>query len=62
MRKAQAAAKKLISSHGTLTAAARASGIDAGYLCRIAQGKHPQPGDETLRKLGIRRRVIYTEM
>lgn len=47
----------LTKQHGGLRAAARAIGLSAPYLVRLREGKHPQPSDATLRKLGMVRTV-----
>lgn len=49
----------LETQHGGLRAAARATGIDAGYLKRLRDGEKTNPSGETLRKLGLRKEVIY---
>lgn len=45
--------------YGGLRAAAVALDIDAGFLCRMKSGKKFNPSNETLRKLGLRRKVTY---
>ena len=45
--------------HGSLRAAARASGVDVGYLRRLWIGEKSNPSDETLEKIGLQKRVIY---
>lgn len=49
---------ELAKSHGSLRAAARVLGVDAGYLCRLRDGKKLKPSDRLLRKLKLRR-VVY---
>lgn len=44
---------------GGVRAAAKALGIDFGYLSRLANGTKTNPSDEVLRKLGLRRVVTY---
>ena len=45
--------------HGGLRAAARAIGIDAGYLKRLRDGEKTNPSDATLAKLGLKKEVTY---
>ncbi len=45
--------------HGGLRAAAKKIGIDAGYLKRLRDEEKTNPSNETLRKLGLRKEVIY---
>lgn len=45
--------------HGGLRAAARAVGIDAGYLMRLRDGEKTHPSNTTLEKLGLRKEVTY---
>lgn len=58
----QTAVEALIRKHDGLRAAARAIGIDAGYLSRLRTGKRTDPSDEQLFKLGLERRVIYRKI
>lgn len=51
--------RMLETQHGGLRAAARATGIDAGYLKRLRDGEKTNPSAATLAKLGLRREVIY---
>lgn len=50
---------KLAKKHGSLRAAARAAGLDAGYLSRLRSGDKEQPSDRTLEALGLERVVSY---
>jgi hypothetical protein len=50
---------RLIVKHGGLRAAARASGLDAGYLSRLQSGSKEHPSERTLRALGIESRISY---
>lgn len=50
---------ELIAKHGGLRAAARATGIDVGYLWRIRVGEKRNPQEKTLKKLGLERSVLY---
>lgn len=47
--------EELIKAHAGVRAAADAVDINASYLLRIRDGKHPQVTDKTLKKLGLRR-------
>ena len=51
--------KSLETLHGGLRSAARATGIDVGYLKRLRDGDKTNPSDETLDKLGLKKEVIY---
>jgi len=50
---------ELIKQHGSLRAAARVLGVDAGYLSRLASGEKVDPGILLLRRMGLRRIVTY---
>ena len=50
---------ELILQHGSLRAAARVIGIDAGYLSRLASGEKVRPGKEFLRRMSLRAVTIY---
>lgn len=54
-------AGNLICKHGSVRAAARVLQIDAGYLCRLANGKARNPSDKVCKKLGLRKFVSYEE-
>ena len=54
MSEIQKAAARLIKRHGGIRPAARASGIDPGYLYRLRHGQKTCPGPETLAALGLR--------
>jgi hypothetical protein len=58
----RSAAARLIKKHNGVRAAARATGLDAGYLVRLRDGLKINPGDDVLEKLGINRRVTYTRL
>ena len=58
----QKAAKAAIKKHGGLRKAARVMGISPAYLCRLQNGERTNGSPETLAKLGIRRRVIYSQV
>ena len=44
--------------HGSLRAAARALGVDAGYLFRLKSGKKSNPSEALLTKLHLKRVTI----
>lgn len=50
---------QLVHKHGTLRGAARATGVDVGYLSRLRKGSKAQPSDEVLERLGLQRVVSY---
>ena len=62
MTRIQRAVAALIKEHHGLRAAARATGIDPGYLCRLKQGRHENPGKEVMDLLGLERRVSYRQV
>lgn len=49
----------LIAQHGSLRAAARVIQIDPGYLSRLASGEKRDPGERTLRRMGLRKVTTY---
>lgn len=61
MNRLRARIQELARQHGSLRAAARALGIDAGYLSRLQDGSKLEPSDAVLRKLGLKRVVLYIE-
>jgi hypothetical protein len=50
---------ELIEKHGGLRIAARAIGINYTYLSRLGKGQKTEPTDTVLKKLGLKRAVIY---
>lgn len=50
---------ELVTEHGGLRAAARATQIDPAFLSRLRRGKKLNPSDATLEKLGLIRGVVY---
>lgn len=50
---------QLVQQHGSLRAVARVTEIDAGYLSRLRSGDKMNPEKDKLRRLGLRRVVIY---
>lgn len=59
MNKLRARIQELAKQHGSLRAAARALEIDPGYLSRLQDGLKLEPSDAVLRKLGLKRIVLY---
>lgn len=53
------AVAKVVKQHGGIRATERATGIDKGFLSRMANGKRTAPSDETLMKLGLRPVALY---
>lgn len=50
---------ELAAKHGSLRAASRVLGVDAGYLSRLHSGQKTNPDKAVLRKLGLREVVTY---
>lgn len=50
---------ELEQQHGGIRAAAKAIGIDPGYLSRLKDGYKTNPSDEVLSLLGLERSVLY---
>lgn len=50
---------ELIERHGGLRVAARAIGINYAYLSRLGKGEKTEPTTAVLKKLGLKRSVIY---
>jgi hypothetical protein len=50
---------ELVRQHGSLRAAARAVEIDSGYLARLRAGEKRNPSAPMLRRLGLRKVVVY---
>ena len=57
MRRIEDAEKK----HGSLRAAARAMGIDPGYMFRLKNAEKMNPSDEVLDALGLERVTYYRQ-
>ena len=53
---------ELAARYQGLRAAARAIDVDAAYLHRLKGGSKTKPSDEILRKLGLRKAVVYTRI
>jgi hypothetical protein len=51
-----------IKQHGGTRAAARVLQVSAAYLSRLHRGSKDWPDDKLLRKLGVRRSVIYWKL
>ena len=45
--------------HGSLRAAARVLQIDPAYLLRLRDGEKTNPSATTLRKLGLKKGIVY---
>lgn len=58
----QDAAREAIQKHGGVRPAARALQLTAAYLSRISRGAKVWPNDKLLKKLGVRRSVIYWKL
>lgn len=50
---------ELIAQHGTLRATARVLMTDCGYLHRLRNGEKTEPGDDLLRRMGLREVTTY---
>lgn len=53
--------QELAKKHGSLRAAARALEIDHAYLSRLQDGLKLEPSDAVLRKLRLKRVVLYID-
>ena len=53
---------ELAEQHGSLRAAARAIGLDPGYLCRLGSGEKARPSKPILRKMGLRAVLTYERL
>lgn len=53
---------QLVDKHGSLRAAAKVTGVNPQYLCRLKNGEKLNPSDDTLRRLGLKRHVYYTRI
>jgi transcriptional regulator with XRE-family HTH domain len=51
--------QELVKLHGSLRAVARKTGVDVAYLKRLRDGEKQNPSDDTLKKLGIEKRILY---
>lgn len=49
----------LVEKHGSLRAAARVIGVNYAYLSRLRNSQKTDPSDAVLRKIGLRRIVVY---
>lgn len=52
----QRTVKTLIDLHGSVRKAGKAVGIEYTYLHKLLSGKAPEPKDDKLAKLGLRKR------
>jgi hypothetical protein len=50
---------QLVAQHGSLRAVARVTEIDYSYLSRIGTGEKSNPSDFVLRRLGLRKSIVY---
>lgn len=50
---------ELAEQHGSLRAAARVLEVDAGYLSRLRSGEKDDPSAALLRKMSLRRTIVY---
>jgi hypothetical protein len=50
---------ELVAQHGSLRALARVLECSPAYICRLRTGVTKNPGPAVLRKLGLRRVVMY---
>lgn len=57
----QAHIERLIEATGGVRRAAKAFGVDPGYLCRLRDGTRANPSPDMLRKLGLTMEVKYHE-
>jgi hypothetical protein len=57
MDKVKQQIERLVKQHGTLSAAAKAVGLQVSYMCLLRKGKRVCK-DAALRKLGLERRII----
>jgi transcriptional regulator with XRE-family HTH domain len=53
------AVSEIVRKHGGVRAAARATGVDKGFISRLMSGKRTAPSDETLKALGLRPVALY---
>lgn len=53
------AVNRIVLEHGGVRAAARATGVDKGFISRLLNGKKTAPSDETLKALGLRPVPLY---
>lgn len=62
-RPVEAIAKRidgLVEQHGSLRAAAKVLGCDAGYLSRLRAGEKRNPSSALLKRMGLKVRTVYT--
>lgn len=50
-----------VAQHGSYRAAGAVLDFDHAYLYRLANGSKTDPGDKLLRKLNLRRVVVYVD-
>lgn len=61
MNRLRSRIQELAKQHGSLRAAARVLDIDHAYLSRLQDGGKTEPSDAVLRKLGLKRVVLYID-
>lgn len=49
----------VVTKHGGVRAAERATGVDKSFISRLMSGKKVAPSDETLEALGLRAVPLY---
>ena len=55
----ETAVQTIVQQHGGIRAAARATGVDKGFISRLMSGKKVNPSDETLEALGLYAVPLY---
>jgi uncharacterized Zn finger protein len=53
------AVQRVVTKHGGIRAAERATGVDKGFMSRLLRGLKTAPRAETLTKLGLRSVPLY---
>jgi hypothetical protein len=52
---------QLVKQHGSVRKAARVLEMDSAYLYRIGSGEMTNPSDYILKRMGLKRSVIFEE-
>lgn len=55
----ETAVQSIVTKHGGVRAAERATGVDKSFISRMMNGHRTVPSDETLRALGLRAVPLY---
>lgn len=55
----ETAVQAVVTRHGGIRAAARATGVDKAFISRLMAGKKVAPSDTTLAALGLRAAPFY---